>query len=152
MLSEEPVVERKTHPLAIVISQDCDLDWDFNARREGAAQHKLVANVLFCEIQPLEEMRPALRDAGINSELWRRILRNEDARFHILDAVTGEQDAAGEGLPGLGVDFKRFFTLPTDEVYARLIVEAQRRCVLERVRAIDICHRFAHFHSRVAFD
>jgi hypothetical protein len=138
--------------LVVVISQDCDLDWDFKARGGQAPTHKLVANVLFCEVEPIDAMRPALREVGINSELFRRITRNEDARFHTLPAVPAEQDALGEGLPLLGVDFKRFFTIPTDEVYVRLSGEARRRCVLQAVRAMDLSQRFAYFHSRVALE
>ncbi|MGH6631520.1 MAG: hypothetical protein ACREB3_17460, partial [Burkholderiales bacterium] len=116
------------------------------------AQHKRVANVLFCEAQPLEEMRQALRAEGVNSELWRRIVRNDDARFHALPAAPPAEDGAGTGLPAMGVDFKRFFTIPTDEVYVRLEAEAQRRCVLDPSRAIDLSQRFAFFHARVPLD
>ena len=154
VLSDEPLIDKKRHPLTIVVSQDCDLDWDFKARHgeAGAAQHKLVANILFCEVQPLDEMRPALREAGIAGALWQRIPNNQDARFHALPAVPPEQDADGVGLPAMGVDFKRCFTIPTDEVYVRLVVEARRRAVLDPVRAIDLSQRFAYFHSRVAID
>lgn len=50
----------------------------------------------------------------------------------------------------MGIDFKRFFTIATDEVYARLEQEAQRRCVLEPIYAAQLSDRFAHFQARVA--
>ena len=35
------------------------------------------------------------------------------------------------GIPELGVDFKRYFTIPTDEIYKRIEKgEVRRRCVL----------------------
>ena len=44
----------------------------------------------------------------------------------------------------MGIDFKRVFTIPTDEVYARLEAEAQRRCFLEPIYAAQLSDRFAH--------
>jgi hypothetical protein len=32
----DPIV----HPYAVIVSQDCDLDWDFKAREGGAKEHK----------------------------------------------------------------------------------------------------------------
>ncbi len=42
--NEEIVIDDKAHPYAIVVSQDCDLDWDYKARQGhgDAKEHKLV--------------------------------------------------------------------------------------------------------------
>lgn len=59
-LTNEPVILPKTHSFAIVLSQDCDFDWDFKAQHGTAAPHKRAANIRFCEMQVLEEMRVIL--------------------------------------------------------------------------------------------
>ena len=37
-----PKVERLTHKYAIVVTPDCDLDWDFKAQQGNANQGKIV--------------------------------------------------------------------------------------------------------------
>lgn len=32
--SSRPILDPIAHPFAIVVSQDCDLDWDYKARHE----------------------------------------------------------------------------------------------------------------------
>ena len=132
------------------MSQDCDLDWDFRARNGQGAVHKTMPNVVFCEMDTTVHMKETLRNQGVNSEIWRRIERNSDIRFHVLPEVAHELDAMHIGLPAMGIDFKRVFTIPTDEVYARLVWQAERRCFLVPQVAAQLSDRYAHFHARVA--
>ena len=129
--SPEPVIDYITHPYAIVISQDCDLDWDHKARQGNAEEHKLIPNIMFCEVSTAEALRGRGYQAGINTKTWDDIQSNKNERYHFLQAVTLNQDALGEGLPELGIDFKRYFSIPTVEVYLRLNSnEIKRRCCL----------------------
>ena len=145
--TEGPIVVMIEHPLAIVMSQDCDLDWDFRARFETPAPGRLIPNILFCEVMEASRLRGA---TGINSAIWRRIEQNKDERYQFLQGILPEQDALGEGLPELGLDFKRYFTIPTDEVYVRLQISAQRRCRLISPYREHLSTRFYGFQSRVA--
>ena len=53
---EQLKFDEKIHPLAIILTQDCDLDWDFKARESTdfeAQQHranKRIPKVLLCEL------------------------------------------------------------------------------------------------------
>lgn len=87
---------------------------------------------------------------GINSAIWRRIEQNKDERYQFLKRITPEQDTLGEGLPELGIDFKRYFTIPTDEVYVRLSAGVQRRCRLVSPYLEHLSTRFWYFQARVA--
>ena len=53
--SDEIAVNQVVHPYAIVVSQDCDLEWDWDWReREGESDGiaaKLMSSILFCEVQ-----------------------------------------------------------------------------------------------------
>ena len=135
------------HPLAVTVSQGCDLEQDFRARLGDAKPDKVVPSVLLCEVVSANELRSRVpRD----SKIWGRISQNNDERYHFFQAIERECDAQGTGLDELGVDFKRFFSVPTDEIYYRLrIGEAKRRCCLVSPYLEHFCRRFANYISRV---
>jgi hypothetical protein len=137
----------KQHPLAIILTQGCELEQDFKARRRQVPEDKLVPCILFCELNLASQMR----DPKMSSNIWNRISQNNDERYHFFQAVDQDQDTQGEGLPELGVDFKRLFAIPTDEVYWRISTgEVKRRCLLKSPYLEHFCRRFANFLSRVA--
>jgi hypothetical protein len=146
--TNSPGIISVTHPYAVVVSQDCDLEQDFKARQGINKEDKLIADILFCQVATAEQLRGT---TGITSEMWKRISQNKDERYHFLQKVEPACDALREGLPELGIDFKRYFTISTDEVYRRIeIGEAKRRCVLVSPYLEHLSSRFAHFLSRVA--
>jgi hypothetical protein len=143
-------LEERTHPFAVVLTQECDLDWDFKARNSEEDPHlkelKLVPNVLFCEVLPAQTIRPRIR----GSDIWRRITGNQDERYHYLAPIPMADDLLGEGTPALIADFKRIFTLPTDELYRRLEFEIRRRGVPANPYLQHFSSRFAYYCLRVA--
>jgi hypothetical protein len=145
---EEISLDSETQPIAIVVSQDCDLEWDFRERQKAApVLHKLLPSILFSEVMVADELRGRNR---IDSDLWRRVRDNKDERYHFLRAVQREADAMADGLPDLAVDFKRYFTIPTEEVYAQLRGDARRRTRLLSPYLEHFCSRFTYFQQRVA--
>lgn len=145
--TNEPVIVYEDHPFVIVVTQGCDLDQDFNARQRLAKEDKILPNVLFCQMVSAEDLKQA---NDLNTSLWGRVRKNKDERYHFFQKIAPEQDALNEGLPELGVDFKRYFTLPTDEVYQRLQSEARRRCRLLSPYLEHFSTRFAYYQFRVA--
>lgn len=148
-------LEEKEHPYAIVLTQDCDLDWDFKAREartqvdsseENKRQAKLVPNVLLCELTTTDALRPRLP----GSDVLRRIRANQDERYHWFPAVGVQQDLAGKGLPELVADFKRVFSIPTDELYLRLSLGIRRRAILSSPYLQHLSTRFGYYSLRVA--
>jgi hypothetical protein len=147
----EPRTVQVSHPIALIVSQDCDLDWDYQARQENARPHKLIPNVLFCMVVTAERLRGLGPDAGINSKTWGLIQSNKNERYHFFQLVPPEQDLAGEGLPELGTDFKQYFSIPTEEVYFQLQSEqARRRCRLLSPYLEHFSTRFCYYQLRVA--
>ena len=137
----------KVHPFAVILSQGCDLEQDYRSRTREIAQDKTVPAVLFCEVILASDLKGTIQ----SSEIWRRITQNNDERFHFLQTIEPEFDLEAKGIAELGVDFKRFFTVPTDEVYHRIRSgEARRRCFLQSPYLEHFCRRFANFLSRVA--
>jgi hypothetical protein len=141
-------VDPKLHPFAIVLTQDCDLEQDFRARSANNRPDKLVPNILFCEAIEADRFRGT---EGIDRRILDRIRINKDERYQFLQTAAAHEDALREGLPELGIDFKRYFTIPTDEVYRRIeLGEAQRRCILSSPYLEHFSSRFAYFLSRIA--
>jgi hypothetical protein len=157
-------IDLVNHPLAIIVSQDCDLDLDFKARSgipgaggKPVGPGKKLPNVLFCEIATAEELFGAGRELGdINSAIWARIKTNNDERYHFFQAAEPNLDSAGVGLPELAVDFKRYFSIPTDDLYSQLehsldpAVPVKRRLRLKSPYCEHFCTRFSFFLSRIA--
>ncbi len=76
---------------------------------------------------------------------------NKDERFQYIRAVDASCDAVREGTPGLVLDFKRYFSIPTDEVLRRLeLGELKRRAYLEPPYREHLATRFCYYHFRVA--
>lgn len=135
-----------THPYAIVLTQDCDLDWDFRAQTDLSLNAKKIPNILFCEVMVASDLSSSLN----NSRIWSRICLNKDERYQFLEAIPIGLDASHEGIGDLAIDFKRYFTLPTEEVYGQLAVLAKRRCCLVSPYLEHFCGRFWYFQNRIA--
>ncbi len=148
--SQQAHLRNQVHPWAIIVTQDCDLEWDFQARKGDAKIHKLIPNILLCEMREAGGVRqdnvmvPGSKD-------WNQIQQNKNERFQFLQKATKDDDAQQEGLSELVVDFKRYFTVPTDELYARLEAgQIKRRCRLQSPYLEHFCTRFHYFQYRVA--
>lgn len=134
----------------MILSQDCDLDWDFKNRQASAntaSEHKLLTSVLLTDLIGSAELRGR---AGINSRIWDRIRDNKDERYQFLRAVEGSEDLAREGIPEGVIDFKQFFTLRPEDLYLQLERSARRRTCLVSPYAEHLSVRFFNFHERVA--
>lgn len=140
---------RVRHPLAVILTQDCDLEQDFKARQGHVAADKQIPSLLFCEVATAEDLYGFIKQT--NKKLWDRIRINKDERYHFLQKVEPGDDALEQGLPEMGIDFKRYFTIPTDELYRRVeLSEAQRRCILQSPYLEHLSSRFAYYLGRVA--
>lgn len=141
-------VDEVKHDYAIVLTQDCDLEQDFKARQGINKPDKLIPNIFFCHVATAQQLRGT---GGITTDIWKRISQNKDERYHFLQKADAALDALSQELPELGIDFKHYFTIPTDEIYKRIeIGEAKRRCVLVSPYLEHLSSRFAYFISRVA--
>lgn len=139
-----------THKFVIVLSQDCDCEQDYRVRSQAEGTGP-VPNILFCEARLAEEIKYPGDGGNIGSSLWKVIKQNKNERYQFLEGVPADFDLTGEGLPELTLDFKRYFTLPTDEVYHRInIGEAARRTKLVSPYLEHLSARFAYFAQRVA--
>lgn len=141
---------------AVILSQVCDLerDWEYRSAIAGglaekeAEQFRIakgLPNVLLCPARPAAEARPAVG----NSEIWRRVQKNNDERYQVIEAVADLDDATGAGIPALCFDFRHYVTVPTDELYERLKQGGRRRCRLLSPYLEHLSNRFGHYLGRI---
>jgi hypothetical protein len=145
---EEPSVDAVVHPYALIVTQDCDVVQDFTPRQQGQLDSdKILPSVLFCEVVTANDLRGR---SEIKTDIWKRIRQNKDERYQFLEMVSPDDDLLGQGLPELGIDFKRYFTIPTEEVYHWLTLDARRRCRLVSPYLEHFSNRFYYYQGRIA--
>ena len=134
------------HPYTIIVSQDCDLKWDYDARQGGVAEDKLLSHILFCALFTKDEI---ITRNKLKSDLFKRVRQNQDERYHHLDeALVGSTQ---DTLPELIADFKSIFSLQTELVYWFLSSnQATRQGALFSPYLEDFMHRLYNFLGRVA--
>lgn len=142
---EDPSLEIIEHPYAIVLSQDCDLEQSDARVARGHAEN--LPNVLMCIAVPVAELKG---NVG-GSDIWKRVRSNSDERYHCIEAIPKGVDAKVQGVPSLGVDFKRYFTVPTEELLEQLRLRVvERRAKLAVPYAEHLCYRFSAYLGRIA--
>lgn len=154
-LETELEFEQIQHEIVIVLSQDCDLAQDCaireTARRSektlSEVDSKLLPNVLVCELTREADFFASL---PVGSDIKKRVVQNKDERYHYLRAVAPECDMGTIGMAAMGADFRRHFTIPTDELYGQLDRGVARRCRLVSPFLEHLTSRFAVYLSRVA--
>ena len=142
------------HLFAIIVSQDCDLEQDFNYRygSRGNVRNELPS-LLLCQAEDVEEF--------VKSEMYRSLFNsktftgnfknNNEFRYHFIQEIPTNLNAVESRVPELGIDFKRYFSVPTAEVYHRIKLDETQRCsVLESPYRDHFSQRFYNFNSRVA--
>jgi len=144
---EVPRIEIIKHPFAVILSQDCDLTQDFDARSaETPDPNLMLSSVLLCEAALASDYRQRPKMGNI----WKQLRQNDLVRYHYLCKIMPAQDAAGIGIDSLVLDFKRHFTLTTADVYEQVKLGAQRRSLMQCHYLEHLNTRFFYFQSRIA--
>lgn len=140
-------IETAPHPLAVVVSQDCHLEWDYKARHGLVGSHELLSHILFCDLFQHDEIRG--RGDLMNSGIWKRIRQNQDERHHSFPGVSAENGDAI--LSPVIMDFKSYFSMPTGMVYMQLERNwVVRKGILPVPHGYAASHRLMGFLGRVA--
>ena len=138
------------YPFVFVLSQDCDLEQDFLARKgePGHSPNNLMSSVLLCEGQDALQVLSKLKDQG--SKVREYIMQNKHERYHYVSAVPSNLDLAGTGIAPLILDFKQYVTVSTAEIYVQTQATARRRGILLPSYLEHLSTRFCYYQFRVA--
>lgn len=147
-------VSRIEFPLAVVLTQDCDLMQDFRARygrkHRPSTQDKLLLSVLVAPVYNLEhvylgkhletldiEMEPITRGRTPGDYL----LSNQRPRYHYLEFPDNVP------IPPSVVDFKHYFSVTVE-----YLKQAKQDCFVCNIAPLhreDLAQRFAAFLGRI---
>lgn len=134
---------------AVVMSQDCDLETDYTDRSQQKDTHdKLLPTVLLCPAYPSGQFVLGTHIEGrmmgtFNGSNFIKIKdNNQYNRYHYLCENNSEEDP----LTDLVIDFKHFYTVPTDILYKQFsdsYIVSVNELFRER-----LAQRFANYLSR----
>ena len=143
-------VFERTLPYVVVLTQDCDLEQDDNARKETPKKNddKFLQSVLLCPAYQSLRVKAGthLEELGLtmqvfSRDLWRPVAQNTAPRYHLLAEEPALQ------LPELVLDFKQYFTSPREFFCARY--KANYVTTLGPLFRELLSQRFAHYLSRI---
>ena len=147
-------VSRIIFPLAIVLTQDCDLEQDFRFRwarkKKPQTQDKWLLSVLVAPLYNLEhvyegehlsELKIAMEKINRKKSPGTYLLINERPRYHYLDFA--------ENVPIVPsvIDFKHYFSVNVN--YLKKIKKSNFVCCVSDLYREDISQRFASFLARI---
>ncbi len=142
--STNPAVKIEHYDFAVVLSQVCDLQQDFVARQQGKT---VLSDILLCHAPTAAQLRGT---DGLNSTIWSQVKINKHERFHFLETISADSDLLGHGIQEMGVDFRRYFTIPAAELYSAIRENrTQRRTILASPYLEHLSSRFSAFFGRV---
>ena len=146
--------EEFIHPFVIVVTQDCDLDWDYKARQNVNPQNnqssKLLNSIILCEMDTARVFRDN-KDVINNSKEWDRVKSHQHERFYFFEGIPPECDAEQIGLPELTSDFKKVFGIEAEYIYYQVkLGKAKRRVTLISPYLEHFSNCYHNFHRRVA--
>jgi hypothetical protein len=132
-------------PYAVVATQDCDLLHSFHALQQRALER--INGILFFEAEEAIAFKTRMK---YSSKEMKRIRQCQWDGYHMLIKFDPDVDHLGKGIPELVVDFKRYFMIPTAEVYRQCRAsDAYRRCFLGDLYREDLQQRAMNFMARV---
>lgn len=148
---------------AVILSQDCDLEQDFNSRQKfsqninsalnqsnnsGANHDKFLLSILLCPAYQIESFKLGehlldigFKMQGFDKKRIDKLIKNEFYRYHYL------HEDQRLNVPALVLDFKHYITLPRDTFYSDM-----RDKYVASINALfreNISYRFCHYLSRV---
>jgi hypothetical protein len=141
-------VAQRILPYAVLLSQDCDLEHDYDNRldKNSPIKDKYLQSLLLCPAYPAQSFREGkhLEKMGmvmrpITTDPWKRLIQLNDARYHYLEGKLDLQ------VPELVIDFKHYLTVPRDIIYGSNCYIA----TIEIVYRDHLSSRFANYLSRI---
>lgn len=153
VVQDQLVITERQLPYAVILSQECDLEHDYNNHAGGESfkrlKDKCLPTILVCPAYLATELRTGehlqnlgLKMQSLSSDQFKRLKQNNDSRYHYL------VEEADLQLPELVVDFKHFFSIPRQVIY-RETVSKRYVCSIDDLFRENLSNRFANYISRI---
>jgi hypothetical protein len=154
----------KIRPYVFILSQECDLKFDFESHNTPKTKHSQFLNSILCcpayraelvidgthliEYEGNDYIMVKFVESGkkVKKEptSWRMVKQNKDPRYHHLD----EFEINSRIIPELILDFKHYYSIPRDMFYyyrSRCDFVARLKTPFKEF----ISQRFAYYFSRI---
>lgn len=151
VIDNEIIVLERSLPYGAILSQECDLEHDYNNRADlekcKISTDKFLQMLLVCPAYIAEDVRqgthlPNHIMQSFGRDQWKRIKQNNDSRYHFLAEDPEKQ------VPDLVIDFKHYFTIPRAIAY-RDSIKSNFVASLDDLFREHLSNRFAHYLSRI---
>lgn len=132
---------------AVILSQDCDVEHDFENRKTGGENDKYLRSLLVCPAFNIETFATGKHFGDWQMKLFNSKeldkLKNNDEykRYHYLS------NSPDYLIPELVLDFKHFFTLPREFIYKK-----RKQIYIASLNELfreELSQRFSNYLSRV---
>jgi len=152
-------IQKRIVPYSLVLTQDCDLEWDFNNHKENEKvqdesdqeeinQDKFLQSILVCPAYPAEKVRLGthleelnLTMVYLNGARWNLVKTNQNSRYHFLDNSSVMQ------IPDLVIDFKHYYSIPRNILYKE--IKNHYIGSMNELFREGLSQRFAFYLSRI---
>lgn len=149
-------VSKIVFPLAIVLTQACDLKQDYDARKrinetQSGNHDKFLMSVIVAPIYNFEDFRQGVHLNQLGLEMTAQgkrtksqcdnIIKNENKRYHYLKF--SDEVEIVESV----IDFKHYFTVNVN--YLNIIYEKSYVCSIDSLYRELISQRFSNFLARI---
>jgi hypothetical protein len=139
-----------TYTHSIVITQDCDLEQDYQNRGAPEKGHdKYIPCVLLAPAYLAEQLKDGvhLKDVGLSMQkmggtLWNSVKKNQSLRYHFL------AKHLDYNIPELVVDFKHYFTISRN-FFCEIVMKDKYMASLAPLYREHLSDRFTHYLSRI---
>ncbi len=151
-------------PYSVVLSQDCDLNQDYDShyniqsinfeespKKISSFFNKMIPSILLAPAYPDNQLRQGTHLEYIGLEMskigkrkdtrWKVLTQNETPRYHFLEK------SEEFNLPNLVLDFKRFYSLSRNYMY-EIFPDCYQASLNELYRE-NLSDRFFNYHSRI---
>lgn len=136
-------------PYLIILTQECDLDWDFKYHNEKKEDNdKFLQSILVTPAYLAQKVKDGehLEDIGLKMQhifgkKWPDVKSNQNPRYHFLPEDNKFK------IPELVIDFKHYYTIPRDYFYQHF--RKHYICTIDQLFRESLSHRFSHYLSRI---
>ncbi len=142
--------EELTLPYIVVMTQDCDLESDFNNRSQSnpKTHDKFLRTVLICPAYLSSDLRKGthledleLKMEPYNSTRWNPIKMQNNARYHFLELDQELQ------VPELVIDFKHYYAVPRNTLFN--LYDENYLVTINHLFREFLSQRFSNYLSRI---
>ena len=133
---------------SVILSQDCDLEQDYNARQQEDQTRidKQLFGTLLCGVYEEDELRSGEYREGavkLGQKEWKFVQQNMSPRYQYLGYVRGPNCP-------LVIDFKDYFFVPVTYLYEKIDQEeVSRMTSMDSPWRDHLLQRFGFYMTRI---